>query len=84
MDKESFEFNFEMLTMRQLLKLCSTYNIYIQGAMPNYKTPYQDILDVVNKELNLESNGLIQRKNDKPSDKEARIIKNNAIRVVIV
>ena len=56
MDKESFEFNFEMLTMRQLLKLCSTYNIYIQGAMPNYKTPYKDILDVVNKELNLESN----------------------------
>ena len=37
MDKE-LEFNFDMLSRKQLLKLCSYYILKIQGGMPNKHT----------------------------------------------
>lgn len=77
-------FKFDMLTLRQLIKLCSAYNIYIQGAMPNDKSSYQDVLEAVSNELILEPDGDIYRKSDKPSEREARLLKWNGVRVIII
>ena len=78
------QFRFDMLTLRQLIKLCSAYSIYIQGAMPNNKSPYQDVLEAVTNELNLGPDGDIYRKSDKPSEREARLLNWNGLRVIIV
>jgi hypothetical protein len=82
--KDSLDFNFEMLSQRQLLKLCAAYDIYIQGAMPNHKTDHQELLNVVNKELEVLDDGTIQKKNAKPSAKEARMLSGNGIRITII
>jgi hypothetical protein len=82
--KDSLDFNFEMLSQRQLLKLCAAYDIYIQGTMPNNKTDHQELLDIVNKELEVLDDGTIQRKNTKPSVKEARMLSGNGIRITII
>jgi hypothetical protein len=85
MDKKNpLDFKFSMLTIRQLIKLCSEYKVFIQGAMPNYNTPYADILEVVEKELEVLDDGTIQRKDSKSSHKEASFLSGSGIRVIII
>lgn len=83
MDKD-LDFNFKMLTHRQLLKLASAYNVYIQGAMPNAKTPYEDLLEVIEKNLEVTSDGSIKRKDDKNGNKEASFLLGSGVRVIII
>lgn len=83
MDKD-LDFNFKMLTHRQLLKLASAYNVYIQGTMPNGKTPYEDLLEVIEKNLEVTSDGSIKRKDDKSGNKEASFLLGSGVRVIII
>jgi uncharacterized protein YfbU (UPF0304 family) len=83
MDKD-LDFNFKMLTHRQLLKLASAYNVYIQGAMPNNKTPYEDLLKIIENGLEVTSDGTIKRRDDKSGNKEASFLLGSGIRVIII
>ena len=83
MDK-TLDFKFNMLTQRQLLKLCSAYNVYIQGAMPNYKTDYDELLKVVEEHLEVLDDGTIQRKDNTKTQKDASFLLGSGIRVIII
>ena len=83
MNKE-LEFNFEMLSQRQLLKLCASYNVFIQGAMPNHRTSKEQLLELVNKELEILPDGTIQRKDNGKSHNMASLSGGSALRVIII
>lgn len=81
---KDLDFKFSMLTQRQLLKLCSAYNVYIQGAMPNYKTDYDELLKIVEDQLEVLDDGTIQRKDEKKTNKDASFLLGSGIRVIII
>jgi len=83
MDNE-LEFKFDMLSKKQLLKLCSYYSLKIQGAMPNYFTSDEDLLKLVNDNLKVLDDGSIAKKDDKETDVEIKLLGGSKIRMIII
>ena len=82
-DKE-LEFNFDMLSKKQLLKLCSAYNVKIQGTMPNDSMSYEELLELVKEHLVVLDDGSIVRKDDKKNHHEVKLQGGSKIRMIII
>jgi len=83
MEKE-LDFKFNMLSKRQLLKLASAYNVKIQGAMPNDKTSYEELLELIEKSLSILEDGSIIRNDEKQSYKEVKLSGGSKVRMIII
>ena len=85
MDKE-LEFNFDMLSRKQLLKLCSFYSLKIQGAMPNQYTSLEDLLKLVKDNLKVTDDGTIAKTDEKTDTKEfeVKLLGGSRIRMIII
>ena len=85
MDKE-LEFNFDMLSRKQLMKLCSFYSLKIQGAMPNKYTTDEELLKLVKDSLKVLDDGSIAKKDDKTDDAEVQVklLGGSRIRMIII
>jgi hypothetical protein len=82
MDKD---FSFDMLSRKQLLKLCSYYSLKIQGAMPNNHTSDGELHELVNNNLTVLEDGTIEKKDDDaPVEKEIKVIGGARIRMIII
>jgi hypothetical protein len=83
MDKD---FSFDMLSRKQLLKLCSYYSLKLQGAMPNSYTSDEDLHKLVNNNLKVLEDGTIEKKedNDIPVEKEIKLLGGAKIRMIII
>ena len=78
------DFNFDMLSKRQLLKLAGAYNVKLNGSMPNTKDPIEDIIEKIKEELKVLEDGAIVRKDEKKSHNEIKLIGGNACRMIII
>jgi len=86
MDKE-LEFNFDMLSKRQLLKLCNYYSLKINGALPNNFTSDEELLNLVKDNLIIEEDGMIVKKdeeNNKKQPNEIKLYGGSKIRMIII
>jgi hypothetical protein len=78
------DFKFSMLSKRQLLKLCSAYDVKIQGALPNDKDSLEDILELVENTLQILDDGSIVRRDEKITPKEVKLSGGSKVRMIII
>lgn len=79
------DFKFSMLTKRQLLKLASSYNLKIQGAMPNNTTTIEELLELVEKNLKVLEDGAIVKKDESKSFNEVKVSGSGVgVRITII
>lgn len=78
------DFNFNMLSRKQLLKLCSYYSLKIQGAMPNQYTTDEELYQLVSDNLVVLDDGTIARKDDKTITSEIKLLGGSKIRMIII
>jgi len=78
------DFDFNMLSRKQLLKLCSYYNLKIQGSMPNYSTSDDDLQELVRDNLKVLEDGTIAKKDNKAIDSEVKLLGGSKIRMIII
>jgi hypothetical protein len=83
MDKD-LEFNFNMLSRRQLQKLCNYYSLKISGALPNKYTTDEELLQLVEENLQVLDDGTIARKEDKEDIIEVKLLGGSRIRMIII
>ena len=78
------EFNFNMLSRKQLFKLCSYYSIKAQGAMPNGYTTDEELQKLVSDNLIILDDGSIAKKDNKTIESEIKLIGGSRIRMIII
>ena len=86
MEKE-LEFNFDMLSKRQLLKLCNYYSLKINGALPNNFTSDEELLTLVKDNLEVKEDGMIIKKGDDDNaiqPNEIKLYGGSKIRMIII
>jgi hypothetical protein len=83
MDKD-LEFNFNMLSRRQLQKLCNYYSLKISGSLPNKYTTDDELLHLVEENLQVLDDGTIARKEDKEDIVEVKLLGGSRIRMIII
>ena len=79
------DFKFSDLTKRQLLKLCLSYNLKIEGSVPNDSNTIEELLELVETHLKVLDDGAIVRKDKGKSHNEVKISGGNAnVRITII
>jgi len=79
------DFKFSMLTKRQLLKLCLSYNLKIQGSTPNDINTKEELLELVEDNLKVLDDGGIVKKDESRSFNEVKISGGSAnVRITII
>jgi len=79
------EFDFRLLSRKQLLKLCSYFSLKLQGAMPNKFTSDDELLGLVCLNLRILNDGTVEPNNNiQNSEYEIRILKGDIIRMIII
>jgi ACT domain-containing protein len=78
------DFNFDMLTMRQLIKLAGAYNVKLNGSIPNIHDSMEDIVTKIKEELKVLEDGAIVRKDEKKSHNEIKLLGGNSCRMIII
>jgi hypothetical protein len=82
--EENSEFNFNMLSRKQLLKLANAYNVKINGGLANPKTSDDELHDAINEQLSVLPDGSIERKDKSTPHNEIKIQGGARVRIIIL
>lgn len=79
------DFKFKDLTKRQLLKLCLSYSLKIEGSVPNHSNTYEELLELVENNLKVLKDGAIVKNDGSKSHNEVKVSGGSAnVRITII